>query len=149
MTTGVGRIRDAVSHETAPPNAAPDLVRGLNLTMSTAIIVGSMVGTGIFLKPSEVARLAGTADLAILAWVVGGSLNMMGALCYLELGTMMPHAGADYHYLKRAWGPAAGFLYGWKGLALSHPASLAAAASGIALFASYLWPWLNSTLTQV
>jgi amino acid transporter len=149
MTTGVGRVRDAVRNETAPPKAAPDLVRGLNLTMSTAIIVGSMVGTGIFLKPSEVARLAGSADLAIVAWVVGGLLNLMGALCYLELGTMMPHAGADYHYLKRAWGPAAGFLYGWKGFALSHPASLAAAASGIALFASFLWPGLGETLTQV
>ncbi|HKP49985.1 MAG TPA: amino acid permease, partial [Gemmatimonadales bacterium] len=128
---------------------APDLVRGLNLTMSTAIIVGSMVGTGIFLKPSEVARLAGTAELAIFAWVVGGLLNLMGALCYLELGTMMPQAGADYQYLKRAWGPAAGFLYGWKGFALSHPASLAAAASGIALFAGYLLPGLDRVITQI
>jgi amino acid transporter len=117
--------------------------------MSTAIIVGSMVGTGIFLKPSEVARLAGTAELAVLAWVVGGLLNLMGALCYLELGTMMPHAGADYHYLKRAWGPATGFLYGWKGFALSHPASMAAAASGIALFAGYFWPGLAQPLVQV
>jgi APA family basic amino acid/polyamine antiporter len=108
-----------------------------------------MVGTGIFLKPSEVARLAGDADLAILAWVVGGLLNLMGALCYLELGTMMPHAGADYHYLKRAWGPAVGFLYGWKGFALSHPASLAALASGIALFAGYLWPELGHPLLQL
>ena len=149
MTTGVGRVRDAVQHETAAPRSAPDLVRGLNLTMSTAIIVGSMVGTGIFLKPSEVARLAGTAEFAILAWVVGGLLNLLGALCYLELGTMMPHAGADYHYLKRAWGPAAGFLYGWKGFALSHPASLAAAASGIALFAGYLWPGLDRVLTHI
>src|SRR6187399_137945 len=124
MTIGLERVPEVTQRGTAASRNAPDLVRGLNLTMSTAIIVGSMVGTGIFLKPSEVARLAGSADLAIVAWVVGGLLNLMGALCYLELGTMMPHAGADYHYLKRAWGPAAGFLYGWKGFALSHPASL-------------------------
>ncbi len=117
--------------------------------MSTAIIIGTMVGTGIFLKPSEVARLAGSADLAIVAWIVGGLLNLMGALCYIELGTMMPKAGADYHYLKRAWGPSVGFLYGWKGFALSHPASLASAGAGIALFAGYLVPGFKEPLFEV
>jgi amino acid transporter len=126
-----------------------ELVRGLNLTMSTAIIVGTMVGTGIFLKPSEVARLAGSAELALLAWIVGGLLNLVGALCYLELGTMMPHAGADYNYLKRAWGPSIGFLYGWEGFALSQPATLAAAGAGIALFAGYIWPGLDRPLAQL
>lgn len=149
MTTGVGPVRESVRYQAGASRSAPDLVRGLNVTMSTAIIVGSMVGTGIFLKPAEVARLAGGAELAILAWIVGGFLNLMGALCYLELGTMMPHAGADYHYLKRAWGPSVGFLYGWKGFALSHPASMAAAASGIALFAGYLWPGLGAPIARL
>ena len=149
MTTGVARVQELTRREKGALKSAPDLVRGLNLTMSTAIIVGTMVGTGIFLKPAEVARLAGSAELAILAWIVGGALNLMGALCYLELGTMMPLAGADYNYLKRAWGPAVGFLYGWKGFALSHPASLAAAGAGIALFAGALWPSLNEPFVQV
>jgi len=149
MTIGLERVPEVTQRGTAASRNAPDLVRGLNLTMSTAIIVGSMVGTGIFLKPSEVARLAGSAELAIGAWIVGGLLNLLGALCYLEMGTMMPQAGADYHYLKRAWGPAVGFLYGWKGLALSHPASLAAAGAGIALFAGGLWPGLNQPLAHV
>lgn len=149
MTIGVGPVREATGQGSGAPRSAPDLVRGLNLTMSTAIIVGSMVGTGIFLKPSEVARLAGSPGLAIGAWIVGGLLNLLGALCYLEMGTMMPQAGADYHYLKRAWGPRVGFLYGWKGFALSHPASLAAAGAGIALFAGALWPALNQPFAQL
>ena len=149
MTTGVGPVRESVRYEAGALKSAPDLVRGLNVTMSTAIIVGSMVGTGIFLKPAEVARLAGGAELAILAWIVGGLINLVGALCYLELGTMMPQAGADYNYLKRAWGPSVGFLYGWKGFALSHPASMAAAASGIALFAGYLWPGLGEPIARL
>lgn len=148
MPSKVRRVHEVTRARTGAQKSAPDLVRGLNLTMSTAIIVGTMVGTGIFLKPSEVARLAGTAELAVLAWIVGGLLNLLGALCYLELGTMMPHAGADYNYLKRAWGPSIGFLYGWKGFALSHPAALAAAGAGIALFAGYIWPVLNQPLVH-
>ena len=149
MTTGVERVQSGPRYESGATKAAPELIRGLNVTMSAAIIVGSMVGTGIFLKPSEIAKTAGSAELAILAWIVGGVVNLLGALCYLELGTMMPHAGADYHYLKRAWGPAVGFLYGWKGFALSHPASMAAVASGIALFAGYFWPGLSQPLVQI
>lgn len=117
--------------------------------MSTAIIVGTMVGTGIFLQAGEVARLSGSIWLAILVWVVGGLLNLVGGLCYVELGTMMPYAGADYQYLKRAWGPAMGFLYGWKGVAVSHPASLAAAGAGIAIFASFFWPGLKEPLFTI
>lgn len=149
MTIGVRRVREVARQETGTAKGAPDLVRGLNLTMSTAIIVGSMVGTGIFLKPSEVARLAGSAELAMVAWIVGGLLTLLSALCYVELGTMMPQAGADYHYLKRAWSPSVGFLYGWKGFALSHPASLAAGGAGIALFAGYWWPGLKVPLVEV
>lgn len=148
MTIGIRREPREGHGQAGAASGAPDLVRGLNLTMSTAIIVGTMVGTGIFLKPAEVARLAGSAELAVLAWIVGGFLNLIGALCYVELGTMMPQAGADYHYLKRAWGPSVGFLYGWKGFALSHPASLAGAGAGIALFAGYVWPGLKEPIVQ-
>lgn len=126
-----------------PPTGAPGLVRGLDLTMATAIVVGTMIGTGIFLKPAEVAREAGAIEWALAAWVVGGGLSLLGALCYAELATMMPEAGADYAYLRRAWGPAAGFLYGWKNVMVSHPASTASLASGAALFLGYLWPEVN------
>jgi len=117
-----------------------ELVRGLGLSSSTAIVVGTMIGTGIFLKPSEVAREAGSVEWALVAWVVGGALTLLGALSYLELGTAMPEAGADYAYLSRGIGPAWGFLYGWKGSVVSGPASIAAGASGCILFLGYLWP---------
>jgi APA family basic amino acid/polyamine antiporter len=85
------------------------LVRGLGLWSSTAIVVGTMIGTGIFLKPSEIAREAGSVELALLAWIVGGALTLLGVLSYLELGTAMPEAGADYAYLAGASAPCGAF----------------------------------------
>lgn len=126
-----------------------ELVRGLNLTMATAIVVGTMIGTGIFLKPAEIAREAGSVEWALVAWVVGAFLTLLGALCYMELGTMMPAAGADYAYLKRAWNPAMGFLFGWKYFAVTHPASMASLASGLTLFASYFWPGLLAPVGRI
>ncbi|HEX9893723.1 MAG TPA: amino acid permease [Gemmatimonadales bacterium] len=126
-----------------------ELVRGLNLTMATAIVVGTMIGTGIFIKPAEIAREAGSAEWALAAWVVGALLTLLGALCYMELGTMIPEAGADYAYLKRAFNPAMGFLFGWKYFAVTHPASMASLAAGLTLFASYLWPGLREPVGQI
>ncbi len=129
--------------------AEPGLIRGLNLTMATAVVIGTMIGTGVFLKPAEVAGAAGSVEWALAAWGIGGLFTLLAALCYLELGTMMPAAGADYVFLTRAFNPLVGFLYGWKSVAVSHPASLASYASGIALFASFFWPGLSATVAEV
>jgi APA family basic amino acid/polyamine antiporter len=132
-----------------PPDSGDGLVRGLTLPMATAIVVGTMIGTGIFIKPAEIARLAGSVEWALAAWVAGGVLTLLAALCYMELGTMMPAAGADYAYLKRAWNPGVGFVFGWKQFVVTHPASMASLASGSALFASYIWPGLRTPVAEL
>ena len=78
-----------------------ELVRGLGFWSATAIVVGMMIGTGIFLVPSEMARAAGTVELVFAAWVLGGALSLFGAFAYAELASAMPEAGGDYAYLKR------------------------------------------------
>ena len=146
------RRSNKASASPAPGPAAagpPELVRALNLTMATAIVVGTMIGTGIFLKPAEIARYTGSVEWSLIAWVVGAALTLLGALCYMELGTMIPEAGSDYAYLKRAWNPAVGFIFGWKQCVVTHPASMASLASGSVLFASYLWPGLREPLGQI
>lgn len=144
-----------LSPNTAPTTAGartrvaePGLVRGLGLWSSIAIVVGTMIGTGIFLKPGEVAREAGSFEWAMLAWAIGGLLSLAGALGYAELGAAMPEAGADYVYLTRGFGPAWGFLYGWKNAVVTGPATLAALSSGIALFSSFFLPGLRDTVLQ-
>lgn len=105
-----------------------------------------MIGTGIYLKPSEMARLAGTPDLVLWAWVVAGALALLGALCFAELGTSMPEAGGPYVFLRRAFGPRWGFLYGWATSWVTSPASTASLAAGTLLFASFFFPGLATAL---
>src|ERR1700686_3927449 len=90
-----------------------ELVRGLGAWASMAIVVGTMIGTGIFLKPAEMARDAGSVGIVFAAWVVGDVLSLFGALAYAELGAAIPEAGGEYAYLRRAFGPVWGFLFGW------------------------------------
>jgi APA family basic amino acid/polyamine antiporter len=135
--------------DTLPDPARRDLARGLGLWSSTALVVGTMIGTGIYLKPAEIARQAGSFEWALFAWVAGALLTLLGAMMYLELGTMMPAAGADYEYLKRGLGPVWGFLYGWKGTVIQGPASIAALAAGTALFAQAIWPGLSAPVLSV
>ena len=124
------------------------LTRGLGAWTGAAVIVGTMIGTGIFLMPSEVARSTGSVRLALLAWVVGGALSLFGAMSYVELGASLPDAGADYTWLSRARLPLLGYLYGWRGFILSTPASMASYAAAIALFSSYLWPSLAQPIAR-
>ena len=131
------------------PGRKTSLVRGLGPWAAGAVTVGTMIGTGIYLKPSEMARLAGTPDLVILAWVVAGFLSLLGALCYAELGTAMPEAGGPYIFLRRAFGPRWGFLYGWATAWVTSPASTASLAAGTLLFASYFFPGLSTVLVSL
>lgn len=132
-----------------PDPAPPRLARTLGPWASTAIVIGTMIGTGIYLKPGEVAREAGSAAGALAAWAAGGALSLLGALVYLELSTAMPEAGADYAYFKRGLHPALGFLYGWKGAVVQGPAATSALAAGAAQFAGTLVPALAGRAFQV
>jgi APA family basic amino acid/polyamine antiporter len=107
-----------------------------------------MIGTGIYLKPSEMAREAGSAEMVLIAWVAGGLLCLLGALTYAELATAIPETGGDYVYLRRGLGPLWAFLYGWRGILVSAPASLAAYGTGIALFVGFLWPGVQQPIAH-
>ena len=90
-----------------------ELVRGLGPSASAAIVVGTMIGTGIFLKPAEMAREGRYVSLVFGAWIVGAVLSVFGALSYAELGSSIPEAGGEYAYLRRGFGTLWGFLFGW------------------------------------
>src|ERR1700682_1229578 len=117
-----------------------ELVRGLGAWASGAIVVGTMIGTGIFLKPAEMAREGRFVSVVFAAWIIGGILSLCGALSYAELGAAIPEAGGEYAYLRRAFGPAWGFLFGWMHSIVGRPASASSIAAGLVRFLVFLLP---------
>src|SRR6266852_6848059 len=109
----------------------PELARDLGLSHAGAVVVGTIIGSGIFLVPSEMMQAVGSARLVYLAWVVGGMLSFFGALTYAELGAMKPQAGGEYVYVRDAYGPLAGFLYAWTWFLIAKPASIATITTGL------------------
>jgi APA family basic amino acid/polyamine antiporter len=109
----------------------PHLARDLGATQAIAVVVGTVIGSGIFLVPSEMMQAVGSARLVYLAWLVGGVLSFFGALVYAELGAMKPEAGGEYVYLRDSFGPLAGFLDAWTWFLVSKPASIATLATGM------------------
>jgi len=108
-----------------------ELARDLGLSHAGAVVVGTIIGSGIFLVPSEMMQAVGSARVVYLAWVVGGLLSFFGALTYAELGAMKPQAGGEYVYVRDAYGPLAGFLYGWTWFLIAKPASIATITTGL------------------
>lgn len=104
----------------------PTLYRGLGLMTATAVVVGNVIGSGIFLKPGNIAAEAGYFPLIIAVWVFGGVLCILGALCFGELAAMLPQAGGMYVYLRHAYGRWVAFLFGWTELVFVRPASIGA-----------------------
>jgi basic amino acid/polyamine antiporter, APA family len=107
-----------------------ELARDLGSSHATAIVVGTVIGSGIFLVPSEMMQAAGSAKLVYLAWLVGGLLSFFGALVYAELGAMKPQAGGEYVYLRDSFGPLVAFLDAWTWFLVAKPASIATLATG-------------------
>src|SRR5689334_24527648 len=93
--------------------SAAKLARDLGVAHAGAIVVGTIIGSGIFLVPAEMMQAVGSAKLVYLAWIVGGLLSFFGAMTYAELGAMKPEAGGEYVYIRDAYGPMLGFLYAW------------------------------------
>jgi APA family basic amino acid/polyamine antiporter len=124
-------------------NVPHDLPRVLGGSHAMAIVVGTIIGSGIFLVPSEMMSAVGSSGLVYLAWIVGGLLSLFGAMTYAELGSMMPYAGGEYVYLRGAYGDRTGFLYMWTWFAVAKPASIASVTSGLArtlgIFAVFHW----------
>lgn len=102
------------------------LLRALGPGMAVAIVVGNVIGSGIFATPGQIAEVGRSFPLIISAWVMGGVLSLLGALCFAELGALRPRAGGMYVYLKEAYGRPVGFLQGWNQFLFGNPASLGA-----------------------
>src|SRR5258708_9546653 len=109
----------------------PELARDLGVSHASAVVVGTIIGSGIFLVPAEMMQAVGWAKLVYLAWLVGGVLSFFGALTYAELGAMKPQAGGEYVYVRDAYGPLGGFLYAWTWFVIAKPASVATIATGL------------------
>lgn len=119
---------------------ASALARTLGLWQCVGIAVGTIIGTGVFLKAAVMSQLAGSPLWVLAAWAVGGLLSLGGALTYAELGAMFPHAGGEYVYLREGYGRFAGYVYGWTRFWIGSPGSIAAYAVGAATFLSGVIP---------
>src|SRR6476646_5606457 len=119
--------------------------RGLGLYASTMVVVGSMIGSGIFLVSAEMGRQTGSPGLLLTAWIVTGVLTLAAALSYGELAAMMPRAGGQYVYLREAFGPLWGFLYGWTLFAVIQTGTIAAVAVAFGRFLGVLWPGISES----
>jgi basic amino acid/polyamine antiporter, APA family len=139
----VGTIEEPAG---AGARGAGELVRGLGSWAAAAIVVGTMIGTGIFIVPGDMARSTGSAGLVMLVWIVGGALSLFGALAAAELGAALPEAGGTYAYLSRAYSPAWGFLFGWMYSVLGAPTSVATIAAGLMRFVGFLFPVVGTPL---
>jgi APA family basic amino acid/polyamine antiporter len=134
-------------HPQGAPSGADDaagldteFTRGLGLYDATMVVVGSMIGSGIFIVSADMARLVGSPGWLLLAWIVTGVLTLAAALSYGELAAMMPRAGGQYVYLREAFSPLWGFLYGWTLFLVIQTGTIAAVAVAFGRFLGVLWP---------
>src|SRR5579883_132935 len=133
------------STSTAAPSGKNELTRGLGLFDSTMIVAGSMIGTGIFIVSSEMARELGSPGWLLVSWLITGVLTLTAALSYGELAAMMPHAGGQYVYLREALSPLWGFLYGWTLFLVIQTGTIAAVGVGFSRYLGILWQPVSET----
>jgi len=129
----------------AEPNQVKSPRRRMGLFDCTMIVMGSMIGSGIFIVSADMVRLLGSPGWLLAAWGLTGLLTVCGALVYGELAGMFPHAGGQYVFLREAWSPLTGFLYGWTLFAVIQTGTIAAVAVAFAKFAGVLVPWFSES----
>jgi APA family basic amino acid/polyamine antiporter len=122
------------------------LVRGLGLWGAIAVVISDIIGTGVFLVTSDMARALGSATLVFAAWIAAGLIVLFGSFCFAELGAALPQAGGRYVYLSRGLGPLWGFLFGWMISFLQRPVSMATLAAGVLRFTGFLVPAVATPL---
>src|SRR5881296_2692508 len=120
-------------------------IRGLGLLDSTMIVAGSMIGSGIFIVSADISRQVGAPGWLLLVWLVTGALTISAALSYGELAAMMPRAGGQYVYLREAYNPLWGFLYGWTLFLVIQTGTIAAVAVAFARYLGVLVPTVSPT----
>jgi APA family basic amino acid/polyamine antiporter len=136
-------VRSSAVTGTPADGQATGLVRGLGLFDSTMIVVGSMIGSGIFIVSADIARHTGSAGGLLAAWIITGMLTVAAALSYGELAAMLPKAGGQYVYLREAYSPLWGFLYGWTLFLVIQTGTIAAVAVGFSRFLGVVWPAIS------
>jgi APA family basic amino acid/polyamine antiporter len=134
-----------VKSPTQAPGQGASLVQGLGLFSATAIVVGSMIGSGIFIVPADISRNVGSPALLIAAWLITAVMTMIGALSYGELAAMMPRAGGQYVYLREALGPMWGFLYGWTLFLVIQTGTIAAVSVAFGKFLGVFFPSVSAS----
>src|SRR6201987_4428264 len=130
---------------TEAPVAEQKLVRGLGLLDSTMLVAGSMIGSGIFIVSADILRQVGSPGWLLVFWIITGLVTLTAALSYGELAAMMPKAGGQYVYLREAFSPLWGFLYGWTLFLVIQTGTIAAVAVGFARYTGVLIPWFSES----
>src|SRR6476661_2558665 len=120
------------------------LVKRLGLLDATTLVMGSMIGSGVFIVAADISRQVQSPGLMMMTWVVTAILTLIAALSYGELAAAMPHAGGQYVYLREAFGPLAGFLFGWTMFAVIQTGTIAAVAVAFAKYTGVFFPWFSA-----
>lgn len=120
-----------------------DLKRELGIWSAAAIVIGTVIGSGIFLVPSSMVKSVGSPVMVFVVWIAGGMLSLFGALSYAELAAALPEAGGEYVYLREAYGPLWGFIYGWTQMWVAKSGSIATLAAGFAIYLANFRPELE------
>jgi len=120
------------------------LIKGLGLLDATTLVMGSMIGSGIFIVSADIARQVNSPGLLLMTWLIGAALTIIAALSYGELAAAMPQAGGQYVYLREAFGPLSGFLYGWTLFLVIQTGTIAAVAVAFAKFTGIFVPWVSA-----
>src|ERR1700756_4566970 len=138
-------MRDSSTPLNPGENSGRELNRSLGLFDSTMIVTGSMIGSGIFIVSAEMARNVGSPGWLLMSWIITGILTVSAALAYGELAAMMPHAGGQYVYLREAFSPLAGFIYGWTLFVVIQTGTIAAVAVAFAKFTGVFFQGISET----
>ncbi len=138
-------MEESQTRDSANSRPSSELIKGLGLFDSTMIVIGSMIGSGIFIVSADIAHQVQSPGLLILVWLASGVMTLICALSYGELAAAMPQAGGQYVYLRESLGPLAGFLYGWTMLLVIQTATIAAVAIAFAKFAAVLASWFSAS----
>src|SRR6266436_5721349 len=126
-----------------------ELKRDLGIWSAAAIVVGTVIGSGIFLVPNSMIKNVGSPGMLFAVWIFGGMLSLFGALSYAELAAALPEAGGEYVYLREAYGPLWGFLYGWTQMWVAKSGSIATLATGFFIYLANFRPELDSVWVVV
>src|ERR1700693_4483313 len=126
-----------------------ELKRDLGIWTAAAIVVGTVIGSAIFLVPNDMVKSVGSPGMVFAVWIFGGMLTLFGALSYAELAAALPQAGGDYVYLREAYGPLWAFIYGWTQMWVAKSGSIATLATGFFIYLANFNPQLNGVWVVV